>query len=300
VKTYDEMTASVLTRRDAYVNRKKKQRNILTSSALACITAAVCLLAVEVTPHSTPHNTPHITPSATSSTTPSETVTLSMESRMYLATNGQQTLLAEGMKLPSAYSLSVQDIRGLSEEEIDSVYTIEQEAAQNIVYEHADTIAHANTLRRENVVVSLVRLGTFELEIDDPKEVAFISGKTTTEYGRVEFFYQSDAIPKDEYGPFSDNEMTLSGEYYQILVQQQQNGKGRLEINWRPSSLLYDTIDQDPDRPLSTFRDTFLLMVEYSDGSLEEHVVEIAFDDDGNAAPRYVYKQEIPLSEEKE
>lgn len=93
--------------------------------------------------------------------------------------------------------------------------------------------------------------------------------------------------------------MTLSGNYYQILVQQQQNGTGRLEINWRPDSLLYDTLNRNPDLLLSTFRDTVSLCVEYTDGSLEKHVVEIAFDDDGNATPCYVYKQEIPLSEEE-
>ena len=293
MRSHKEMTDAVLRRRDDYMKSQKRRQKALAVVCTLCLLTATAAGAGLALPHALPDG-------AVSAPPTSEPVSVAMESRLYLSSGQQETLLQDAISLPAAYRLSVQDIRGLSEAEIESVYVIEQEAAENIVYEHADTIAHAGTLRRENVIVSLVRLGTFELEIDDPKKVAFISGKTSSEYGRVEFYYSSDAIPKDEYGPYSDNEMTLSGEYYQILVRQQQNGTGRLEINWRPDSLLYDTLDRNPDRPLSTFRDTFSLMVEYNDGSMEEHVVEIAFDDDGNATPCYVYKQEVPFTEEKQ
>ncbi|MBQ9859050.1 MAG: hypothetical protein IJO76_00025 [Clostridia bacterium] len=293
MRSHKEMTDAVLRRRDDYMQRQKRRQKALTVVCFLCLLTATAVGTGLALPRTLPDGSVSAPPT-------SEAVTVAMESRLYLASGQQETLLQEGLSLPAAFRLSVKDIRNLSEEEIESVYTIEQEAAENVVYEHADTIAHAGTLRRENVIVSLVRLGTFELEIDDPRKVAFISGRTASEYGRVEFFYHYPDIPKDEYGPYSDNEMTLSGEYYQILVRQQQSGTGRLEINWRPDTLLYDTLDRNPDLPLSTFRDTFSLMVEYNDGSLEEHVVEIAFDDDGNATPCYVCKQEVPLSEEKQ
>lgn len=294
MKTYDEMTAAVLRRRDAY------KRNLAVRRRVAAVCGAVCLLtavAVAVRPASLAVLPPTDGSSAPPDTTP---VTKPMESRLYLSAGGQGTLLENGISLPTAYTLAVTDIRGLTEAEVEATYQLEQKSTQELVEQADQIIAHASTLRRENVIVSLVRLGTIELEIDDPTKVASISGKTVTDYGRVEFFYQSDAIPKEEYGPYSGNEMTLSGDYYQILVQEQQNGTGRLEINWRPSSLLYDTIDQNPDLPLSTFRDTFFLCVEYKDGTYENHLIEIAFGDDGVADLQYQPGEPYTVEGEKE
>ena len=288
MKTYDEMTEAVLRRRDAHRRRQTIHRRVAAVCAMACLLTAV---AVTVRPFS-----PAVVPPTDGSSAPPDgatPITKRMESRLYLSAGEQDTLLAEGLSLPTAYALAVKDIRGLTEAEIEATYQLEHEAAQEIAEQTDQVVAHASTLRRENAIISLVRLGEFELEIDDPSKVVAISGKSSGEYGRVEFFYASTAIPKEDYGAYSGKEMTLTGDYYQILVQEEQNGTGRLEINWRPSSALYNAIDQNPALPLSTFSDIFLLCVEYADGTYEEHLVEIAFDDAGEADILYRQKHRI-------
>ena len=283
MKTYDEMTEAVLRRRDAYKRKQAVRRRAAAVCGAVCLLTAVAFTARPLTPAVTP---PTAEPSAPhDGATP---ITKQMESHLYLSAGEKETLLTDGLTFPTAYILAVKDIRGMSEAEIETSYQIESEAAQSIVKNNADSIvAHASTLRRENAIISLVRLGEFELDITHPSEVASITGKCSSGYGRIEFFYASDAIPKEDYGAYSGNEMTLTGDYYQILVREEQNGTGRLEINWRPSTALYDTIDQNPTLPLSTFRDTFSLYVEYRDGTLEEHLVGLCFSDNGEASLSY-------------
>lgn len=181
MRSHKEMTDAVLRRRDDYMQTRQQRQKATAVIRTLCLLTATAVGTGLALPRTLPDGSVSAPPT-------SEVVSVAMESRVYLSSGQEEILLRQGCSLPAAFRLSVQDIRNLSEEEIQSVYTMEQEAAQNVVYEHTDTIAHANTLRRENVIVSLVRLGTFELEIDDPAKVAFISGKTATEYGRVEFF----------------------------------------------------------------------------------------------------------------
>ncbi|MBQ8684173.1 MAG: hypothetical protein IJ518_06640 [Clostridia bacterium] len=279
MKTYEEMTAAVFRRREEYFTRQKRRRKwaTLTGSGL-CVAVLLTLCLWQGAPPS---------PDTEPDTSPTAPVADIMQSRLYLAKNGQQALLKEGVTLPEAYTLSVQDIRELPPAEADSLYDATCKNAESESTAHADTSTfHSHVIRRENVIIRCVRLGEIELEVDDPGSVAAISGKSYSGYGRIEFYYNSASINKGD-TPYSDSEMTLTGDYYQLLLQEEEAGTGRLEINWRPSAELYNTIDENPDLPLSTFRDVFTLYVEYTDGTAEHHRIEVAFNDDGEADIRY-------------
>ena len=70
-------------------------------------------------------------------------------------------------------------------------------------------------------------------------------------------------------------------------VYEQVTTNGFYHIRWKPSSKLYDVLNENPNKRLSDFSDQMTITVTYTDGTREEHKVDMVFYGDGNINARY-------------
>ncbi len=183
---------------------------------------------------------------------------------------------------PFAYKISVTDIRGISEEEKEEAMIEAQEMLNNISGSiELEPLNYSTSCIRggfENIIFIETMANSIKLDLADKENIKEINVKNSSEWGYVEY-YDSKLIEteqeegKDSWVP-RGNEITITAEQYH------QDSGG---FHWKNSYKLDNAVNDDPDMPLSTFKDTVTFTVEYNDGSKETGIIDVSFDDDGNA-----------------
>lgn len=321
MKSYDQMAKDVLARISAYETAAKQRRRTAVRAAVAlgcaCLTALVCL----VIPYSTE---PGIfsgsdTPPATSQPTP---VYTSVMQAVYLADGTIRTDdLTAAQKIPMWYRLQVEDIRDTNDSATEEVnYEAEYEAlmeeSKMWIDRYTDEGAHASVTRFENVIISTYSAGHIQLSVPDPEQVYSIRAACETGYGKAEMSlyaesmagesiaylleYKKDTAVELEH-PVHENgwcwisgeAITLPGETYTAIRADAEEGKGDFYLRWKPDHALSEALNKYPDTPLSAFSDWMTVAVNYKDGTVETHTLEIRFEDNGTVLIDYLGAQRM-------
>ncbi len=184
---------------------------------------------------------------------------------------------------PFAYKISVIDVRGMSEKERKEAVVKASEMLTDIAEStKVEPLNYGIGCVRggfENIIFIETLANSIKLDLPDDKDVKSINVKNSSEWGYVEYYDWKLVESEQDKGKTTwiphGNDITITAEQYH-----QYSGG----FHWKNSYKLDNAINDNPDIPLSTFKDTITFTVEYNDGSKEIGIIDVIFDDDGNGA----------------
>lgn len=302
MKTYEQMARDALRRIDdeSRISRQRRQNAIRATVAVCCAVLTV-FVGVGV-PLLTKNEQPHpwdetVTPIATS-----------VLQVAYLSENGwDRSVMEQQIETQMRYKLSVIDTRGLTTAQREA---LRQEKVQQMhqelsaYYEDYSNGAGGVNSAWNNALFMMLRGGSFQLELNEEKTVESIRAECDSIYGEAEFGIHSKnfvgqkvAYQAKRYDGMEQRmeKETRHGNVYLHAMSVTLDGDtcdrirqdGYFYIRWKPSAKLYEVLNDDPKKALSDFSDQMTITVNYTDGSLESHQIDIVFHDDGNIGAVY-------------
>ena len=259
MKSFDEMTQSVLARAEKErIVRKKRSRVILSAVVSACCLAAVLLMGTQrQTPD--PLNLIQDTLTAPSAQQPSDAETNPLSKGNYsiqllsMSQDGSYVKLVENVTTPLFAQFRIRDVRGLTDAEINEVRR-EESLAANAVFAQIKGDSTIGQYWGKTAVITVLFVGRISVMIDDFTQVEDVS-ITCTDVGNL---------------------------CQNSLLYRNSNRK-LYETTWRPSEKTQALIEEDPSIKPSQFRDTITFTITYKDGTVVTKMVDISFDDEGYA-----------------
>lgn len=185
-----------------------------------------------------------------------------------MAEDGSYTQLENGVILPYRASFRIRDVRGLTAEELRNVKWEERKIVLAAFAEkEANVRTFADFSEDTKAVIMVFSVEKISLMIDDYALVEDVS-ITTTDVGSLILSYAKYHV-KD-------------GKHPRLY-----------QVTWIPSSESKQLIYKDPTIKPSQFRDTITFTITYKDGTVVTKMVDISFDDEGQA---YIVQREIKAS----
>lgn len=184
-----------------------------------------------------------------------------------MAEDGSYTQLENGVILPYRAAFRIRDVRGLTAEELRNVRWEERKIVLAAFAEkEANVRTFADLSEDTKAVIMVFSVEKISLMIDDYALVEDVS-ITTTDVGSLILSYAKYHV-KD-------------GKHPRLY-----------QVTWIPSSESQQLIYKDPTLKPSEFRDTITFTITYKDGTVVTKMVDISFDDEGNA---YIVQKEIAM-----
>ena len=171
---------------------------------------------------------------------------------------------------PYEVYLKVRDVKGLSEAKISETVKEMSEAFNSYCVERDFYTGRAMVCSTLNIVLAQCALNSFKLNLKNTENIKFINVKNTSKYGQMVYNANQPTFDAPQHG----NEFTITAEEY--------NFDGG-SFYWDHTEELEKAFDENINIPFSTFNDTITFTVEYKDGSKAIGVVDLVFDDSGNA-----------------
>lgn len=201
-------------------------------------------------------------------------------------------------KTPLKYNITVTDIRGKSEKEIEKLMKSSTEKIDSVELPEDVASAQQGTERLDNILLTRTEYNYFDLDlpadiVDSIKEIRVAN---TSKYGEIvvecpdvfytengEYIYEchdGDTIKDINImdGFLCGNNILLKGERYEKIKRLNLN----FGIYWQPAQEMYYLLDKEQNAGFSKIKDTLTFEVEFKDGSLSKSVLEISFDENGN------------------
>lgn len=122
----------------------------------------------------------------------------------------------------------------------------------------------------KNITITQYTLNEFKLNLEGTKNIKSINVKNTSKYGEMVYNENKPVFDAPKHG----NDITINGEDFDF----EKNG-----FYWDHTIETEKAFEENINTPYSTFNDTITFTVEYNDGSKAIGVVDLVFDDDGNA-----------------
>lgn len=303
MKTYEQMAQDVLKRiDDVNIKRQHRRQNVLRA-AVAVSCAVLTVLAGAGIPSLMPKE------STTSSDGTVKPIATSVLQVAYLSENGwQSSAMKEQIETQMRYKLCVIDTRGLTTTQRE---TLRQEKVAQLEQELSEYYSDYNrnyggsvNNAWSNALFIMLRGGVFQLDPDEEKTVESIRAECSSIYGEAEFGIHSVNLVGQKvayHAKWYDGteqrteKETRHGNVYLHAMSVALDGTtydrirsdGDFYIRWKPSSKLYEFLNEDPNKALSDFSDQMTITVNYTDGSMESHQLDIVFHDDGNIGAVY-------------
>ncbi len=171
---------------------------------------------------------------------------------------------------PYEVYLKVKDIKGLSDAQISETVKEMSEAFNRYCVGRDFYTGRAMVCSTSNIVLTQCVLNSFKLDLKNTENIKAVSIKNTSKYGQM--VYNAN---RPTFGiPQNGNDFTITADEY--------NFEGG-SFYWDHTEELEKAFDENISTPFSTFNDIITFTVEYKDGSKAIGVVELVFDDSGNA-----------------
>lgn len=171
---------------------------------------------------------------------------------------------------PYEVYLEVKDVKGLSDVEISETVKEMSDVFNRYCVEKNFHTGRAMVCSSENVVLTQCAFNEFKLDLKDTKDVKSVNVKNTSKYSQMVYNINKPAFDVPKYG----NDITITGEDFDFEES---------SFYWDHTEELEKAFDENINTPFSTFNDTITFTVEYNDGSKAIGVVDLVFDDSGNA-----------------
>lgn len=171
---------------------------------------------------------------------------------------------------PYEVYMKVEDVKGFSDVKISETVKEMSDVFNSYCVEKNFHTGRAMVCSTSNIVLAQCALNSFKLNLDDAESVKSINVKNTSKYGQVVYNANKPIFDASEHG----NDFTITAKEY--------NFDGG-SFYWDHTEELEKAFDENINTPFSTFNDTITFTVEYTDGSKAIGVVDLVFDDSGNA-----------------
>ena len=284
MKTYEEMAQSVIRRAKAH--QAARNRWIIGSVAAVlalCACVGIMLMdgpADETTLQTMPTTEPgHLQK-------PVETTAAVPESAKvtFLYSDGSEiNEMQQNVQTPCRMEIRVKDIRGMSEDEVNTICEEEKQYAQALVDAHSDGKGYLwSQTPRINTVITSITAGAFIIGMDDPTQIESI-------YATVQGAVQLQHIPFAHPGFLEDPTLPWPTEYlldHDSIQKQYWPPNGGVSISFHVSNDAEKELDQGTVS-LGELRDTITFTVTYCDGTMENHVIDMIFNESGQVYALY-------------
>ncbi len=309
MKTYEQMARDALRRIDDEnrIRRQRRQNAIRATVAVCC--AVLTVLVGAGVPYLTKNEQPHpsnevVTPIATS-----------VLQVAYLSENGWDcSVMEQQTETQMRYKLSVVDTRGMTTTQRQALFLKMVAKQEEELLEFIPEFYSGHTYGGggvnngwDNALFETYRAGIFQLDIDEKKKVESFRAECSSIYGEAELClhsvslvgqkvaYRAKWAGTEEQCMESTEKETRHGNVYLHAMAIELDGAtydrvtadGVYHIRWKPSSKLYEALNDNPQKALSDFSDQMTITVKYTDGSFESHRLDIVFHDDGNIGAVY-------------
>ena len=322
MKTYEEMAQSVISRAKAH----KTARNRLIAGSVAAVLALGLCVGVTVMnrPAEEPTlQTPVVTLEPTLQTSPSDmedsqtvvhvepnggsllqtlpSADTAKHRVTFLYAEGENTTkMEQGMVLPLKSQLRVQDVTGMTDDEIDAVAKAEQEYADNLIAGYPDSAGYGwsqfnpthGTDEKEHLVITYIHAGDVILKTDDISQIESIRATTKNSTLILPAFasQQWEAVADDpEAGYDFHNRYPMTQDYIitgESLQQWYWIPYGGIQINLILGNGVEKYLNEN-SVPLSQLSETLTFTVTYVDGTVETHTTDMIFNDNGEIYALY-------------
>ncbi len=166
--------------------------------------------------------------------------------------------------------LEVCGISGLSDLEIEKIENEFNDIFDEYCAKNNFDRGRAQISVQDNVILNLCLFDEFVLDLEDVENVKSINVKNTSRYSEMVHSYYKPGFYVPEHG----NDFNVYTEDY---------GFEEYCFYWEHTEEMGKAFDENINTPFSTFNDTITFTVEYKDGSKAIGVVDLVFDDNGNA-----------------
>lgn len=254
MKTYNEMTESVLklAKVRAAEQKRKRRRACASAGVLLCV---ALVLAAATAVGKFPSPTVSV-PQQTETTGEAQPPAPKQGVSVYLLRheNGQEVRepLKAGVTIPFEWVLRVRDVRGLSETERVMAMLEERAVADEIVSKA--WIAFKRHRSTANIIVTEACREYFSIDFKDFSQISNWDIETTG----------AGVVNKI-------STTSLNGARPSSIL-----------LDWHISDQTLQMLHIDPNTPLSTIRDTITVTIDYIDGSQEVLTFYITLDDEGH------------------
>ena len=171
---------------------------------------------------------------------------------------------------PYEVYLKVRAVRGLSDAKISETVKEMSEAFNSYCVKRDFYTGRAMVCSTPNIVLAQCALNSFKLNLEDTENIKSINVKNTSKYGQMVYNTNKPTFDAPQHG----DDFTITADEY--------NFEGG-SFYWDHTEELEKAFDENINIPFSTFNDTITFTVEYTDGSKAIGVVDLVFDDSGNA-----------------
>ena len=171
---------------------------------------------------------------------------------------------------PYKMYLEIRDVNGLSDEEKYSMMIDSKDLFEKNLDNVDFYTGKLQTCKNENIVFVQYTFNDFKLDLENTENIKSINVKNTSKYGQMVHHYN---LPKFG-GPEHGNDITINSKDYDFE---------KSSFYWDHTEEMDKVFNENINTPFSTFNDTITFTVEYNDGSKAIGVVDLVFDDSGNA-----------------
>lgn len=181
---------------------------------------------------------------------------------------------------PYEVYLKVRDVRGLSDAETSKIGNELEDIFNKYCAEKKFDTGKAELCVSENIIMTVCTFNEFKLDLEDTENIKSINVKNTSKYGQMVYDTNKPTFNAPEHGNFINigwehgNNLSANGEDFDFE---------KSSFYWSHTEELEKAFEENINTPYSTFNDTITFTVEYNDGSKAIGVVDLVFDDSGNA-----------------
>ncbi len=181
---------------------------------------------------------------------------------------------------PYEVYLKVRDIRGLSDAETFKIENELDDIFNKYCAEKKFDTGSAELCVKENIIMTICTFNEFKLDLDDTENIKSINVKNISKYGQMVYNTNKPTFNAPEHGNFINigwehgNNLSANGEGFDFE---------KSSFYWSHTEEMEKAFEENINTPYSTFNDTITFTIEYNDGSKAIGVVDLVFDDSGNA-----------------
>ena len=278
MKTYHEMTESVLQKAGTEILKKERRRRngvcIVASGLCLALLLTVLGMGMEQPPAVSPTQPkqPALSVDTTKDTQPTEHAKVKITRLTNLENKVTYEPVAVDVTFPLDARIWVRDTRGLTEEEWDKAWEEETIIVRNNIW---NGNAEFFQWKCTGGIITIVSNGHLTLELSECPPISSIDVETT-DVGHVDLqrtYDQSTTIEERKTKPWK--------------------GILDVDVSWRISSQMISMLDKDPTIPLETIRDTITVTIDYVSGATETLIFEITVSEEGQI---FVTQRGIPTT----
>ncbi len=253
-------------------NKRKKNKNIPKIVVALCLAFALVLGAGLFAAPQTDGNSP-------SQTSPQVFVPELMKAFVVIAGAAENETAEtqpaiQALELNQKYSygvyLKVTDTRSLSKEEKAKLLKELNDTVFLYSKENGFSLGRSMTCEGNNFYLAYCSVNEFKLDLENRENIKSVTVSNTSKYGKMVYDVHKPTFKRPDHG----HSITISGEDFDC----EKSG-----FYWSITDETERAIEENINLPFSAFNDTITFTAEYIDGSKATAVVELNFDNSGNA-----------------